>query len=185
MKPSKTQIKAIKTAVNEGPDRSPLFNWMVKNHSAMIAKYGSGRMPWKSLCEIFVELSLVDGKGKPPTEIRASRTWREACAEVARRASVAKSAPSTQRSPRKNEWRPPVAEPKSDLRNFTTETQQRARQAAVLFREEPMPSRVARPAPVQNKEVDDDDLTPEQQAKIDRVKEEFRQAALRRSGNLY
>ena len=113
MRTSKRKLNAMQTVISRGPDRSSLFWWMVDNHASLLAKGSRGRMPWKTLCVDFAADGLVDGSGKPATELRASRTWREACDEVRRRPPANATAPG-QRSRPEGSWSPPtvpVAEP--------------------------------------------------------------------------
>jgi hypothetical protein len=111
MKTSKRELKAMQQDVRHGPDRSTLYRWMVDHHAELLAEGSGGRMPWQKLCARFIAKGLADGQGKPPTPLRASRTWREASkeaqalAERAREAALRPSPPSRQRT----DWQPPSA----------------------------------------------------------------------------
>jgi hypothetical protein len=113
MATNKQRLKAMRQAVAHGPDRSTLFWWMVEHHAELVDAGKQGRMPWKRLCKDFAEEGLTDGRGKAPTELRASRTWREACREVERRMKEAASQvrPIIQRSRPNASWQPPQAAP--------------------------------------------------------------------------
>jgi hypothetical protein len=185
MELTKSERDKLRNDLKRGSRRSPLFWWFVKHADDFLAD-GNEPVCWTTQCARLAEHQVTDHNGKAPSIRTAKQTWQRVKMYIAKQPAKAPLAgQQPQHSPRTNEWRPPVAEPKSDLRNFTTETQLRARQAAILFREAPMPSRVGRPASAEKKIATDDDLTPEQQAKIDRIKAEFREAACKRAGNFY
>ncbi len=113
MKTTRRHLKAMREKIRQGPDRSPLFVWMVDHHADLLARNRSGRMPWVDLCADFAELGLRDGKGNLPTPKRAGETWRFARAEVAALAKQRESekglAPPSHRSRQRQEWEPPLA----------------------------------------------------------------------------
>ena len=108
MRTSKRKLKKMQTVISRGPGRSELFVWMVDHHAALVAKGTRGRMPWKELCVDFAADGLTDGNGKPPTELRASRTWKLACEEVQRLAAIQPAA-GGHRSRPAGSYRPPAA----------------------------------------------------------------------------
>jgi hypothetical protein len=184
MKTNQRQLEAMRRKIRQGPDRSPLFVWMVDHHADLMTKDRSRRMPWIQLCVDFAKLGLKDGQGKPPTPKRAGETWREACAEVkaeAERANKAgRSTPPVQRSRRQSDWQPdsrpsssqpPSAPAPIRQQEPSREPPQQPAQAA----SSPLPPS----SPGKNKL---DDLSPEVKAKFDRLREAFAETDRRRFG---
>lgn len=66
--------KALNT-VEFNPDRSPLFWYLYANHDDLLRKAKGNRIKWAHVCVDLEPLGLLDGKGKPPTPQRASRTF--------------------------------------------------------------------------------------------------------------
>lgn len=66
--------KALDT-VEFNPDRSPLFWYLYANHDDLLRKAKGSRIKWTHVCVDLEPLGLLDGKGKPPTPQRASRTF--------------------------------------------------------------------------------------------------------------
>ena len=72
--PDPALAKALNT-VEFDPDRSPLFWYLYANHDALLRRAKGSRIKWTHVCVDLEPLGLVDGKGKPPTPQRASRTF--------------------------------------------------------------------------------------------------------------
>jgi len=107
--------KALNT-VEFDPDRSPLFWYLYANHDDLLRKAKGSRIKWTHVCVDLEPLGLLDGKGKPPTPQRASRTFANVCALKAReQAARDKRQRARAREPErgKNADRPPpvVTEP--------------------------------------------------------------------------
>lgn len=159
MRTSKRELRKMQTAVSRGPDRSSLFWWMVDHHADLLAKGSRGRMPWKLLCQDFIAKGLFDGSGKSPTELRASRTWREACEEVRRQAPT-QSTPVLRRSRPAGNWSPPVAE--------TAEPPRRAASPPVEPRASATPTALTGPLSGSRPAADRDPTVEEQLAEVRR-----------------
>lgn len=81
--PDPTLAKALNT-VEFDPGRSPLFWYLYANHDDLLRKAKGSRIKWTHVCVDLEPLGLLDGKGKPPTPQRASRTFANVCALKAR-----------------------------------------------------------------------------------------------------
>lgn len=113
MSTSKTGLEAILGELRQGPERSPLFWWMLDNFRELSQAAQDTRIRWEPLRVRFQELGLLDGAGKTPTAENARQTWwrvrrvvesRESAKQLASRAPVQPSRlPVTSR--------PPVVEP--------------------------------------------------------------------------
>ncbi len=104
-----TLAKALDT-VEFDPDRSPLFWYLYANHDDLLRKAKGSRIKWIHVCVDLEPLGLLDGKGKPPTPQRASRTFANVRALKAReQAARDKRRPARAREPErgKNADRPP------------------------------------------------------------------------------
>jgi hypothetical protein len=184
MKTNQRQLEAMRRKIRQGPDRSPLFVWMVDHHADLMTKDRSRRMPWIQLCVDFAELGLKDGQGKPPTPKRAGETWREACAEVkaeAERANKAgRSTPPVQRSRRQSDWQPDSRPSSSQSPSAPAPVRQQE-----PSREPPQQPAQAASSPLPPSSPGKsklDDLSPEVKAKFDRLREAFAETDRRRFG---
>jgi hypothetical protein len=183
MKISKRELRAMREEVRQGPDRSSLYWWMVDHHAALLAEGKAGRMPWLKLCKRFIARGLTDGQGKPPTPLRASRTWRDATIEVKAAANRAAASPPVPSRPSRQraDWQPPLVEaprtaPALPYRRYEPEEELPPRRPSAL-----PPSQAP---PATSKPMTIDDLTPEARAKIERVKSELAAEDRKRFGHL-
>ncbi len=124
MKLSKRHLKRYLLTVSRGADRSPLFWWMVEHFEETTRAAQGQRMPWVALCAQFAAFGLTDGKGNPPSQEAARRTWRAVRAEMAKPAAstpaIVTATPKHRSRPR--DWQPPETlattvprrEPKTD-----------------------------------------------------------------------
>ena len=81
--PDPALAKALNT-VEFDPGRSPLFWYLYTHHDDLLRKAKGSRIKWTHVCVDLEPLGLLDGKGKPPTPQRASRTFANVCVLKAR-----------------------------------------------------------------------------------------------------
>lgn len=68
--------------------RSPMFDWMLRHHSALALELDGPRRPnWRALSARLAELGATDGAGHPAKPDVARRTWRKVKAAAAGRAA--------------------------------------------------------------------------------------------------
>ena len=152
--------EAILAEVTRSSERSPLFWWLVEHHDELIAQSAGRRMSWKALCPLFAGHGLTDINGRPPFPRMARETWFQARKAVsqakARKAQAeaeAKARPgSTYPSRISPDWRPQPVQPPPPTRP-------------------PMPATAPVPAGTPPPSSDGIVISPEAQAKIDRVLE--------------
>ena len=116
MRTSRRKLDAMREEVRQGPDRSPLYWWMVRHFTDLVEEGRSGRMPWKRLCVRLLAEGILDGSGKAPTPARAAKTWIDACREVEARSKRIRSADERQvpaRSRPDPDWQPRVVAPRA------------------------------------------------------------------------
>ena len=63
--------------------RSPLYNWMKKNHDQLSAAFTETPPSWSALAATFGKIGLTDRDGKVPTPKGARQTWYRVRVDVA------------------------------------------------------------------------------------------------------
>ena len=63
--------------------RSPLYNWMKKNHDQLSAAFAETPPSWSALSGTFGKIGLTDRDGKVPTPKAARQTWYRVRLDVA------------------------------------------------------------------------------------------------------
>ena len=89
MATKRSDLEAVLGDIEQSPDRSPLFYWLVENHEELAAASRGRRLHWSSLATRFRALKLTDRDGKPASKETARKTWRRARAYVAQLQDVA------------------------------------------------------------------------------------------------
>lgn len=84
MTTKRSDLEAVLADIEQSPDRSTLFYWLVENHEELAAASRGRRLHWTSLATRFRVLKLTDRDGKPASKETARKTWRRARAYVAR-----------------------------------------------------------------------------------------------------
>ena len=75
MQPHPREGQTILARVERPYERSPLFEWLMTHHDAMVASSGGRRIEWSRLCADFAKEGLTDADGKPVKPATARMTW--------------------------------------------------------------------------------------------------------------
>ena len=68
-------LRAVLREINQTSERSPLFWWMVENHSELMEGSRGKRLKWVPLSAVFKKIGLTDINGNPPRPNTARQTW--------------------------------------------------------------------------------------------------------------
>lgn len=112
MSKSKRALGAILKSIRQGPERSPLFWWMLDNYENLAKAAEGTRIRWEPLRARFAELGLLDGAGKTPSAQNARQTWLSVRQLVESREAAARQRGTAGLQPSRlpATWRPPVAQ---------------------------------------------------------------------------
>ena len=75
MQPHPREGQTVLARVERPYERSPLFEWLMTHHDAMVASSGGRRIEWSRLCADFAKEGLTDADGKPVKPATARMTW--------------------------------------------------------------------------------------------------------------
>lgn len=120
MSKSKRALGAILKSIRHGPERSPLFWWMLDNYETLAKAAEGTRIRWEPLRARFAELGLVDGAGKTPSAQNARQTWLSVRQLVESREAAARQRGTATLQPSRlpATWRPQEATPPPASRPF-------------------------------------------------------------------
>ena len=110
-------LRAILKDVERGPQRSPLYWWLVDHHDEVATAAGGGRIVWGPLLAKFAKLGLTNRDGKPLDSRIASDTWAQVRRDVNERRGRKAGNQGVKRHPSRlpADWRPtPVGTPALD-----------------------------------------------------------------------
>ena len=111
MSKSKRALSAILASIRQGPERSPLFWWMLDNYEDLAKAADGTRIRWEPLRARFADLGLLDGAGKTPSAQNARQTWLSVRQLVESREAAARQKASGRQPPSRMPatWRPQEA----------------------------------------------------------------------------
>ena len=184
---SKKELDAFRQAITRGPDRSPLFWWLVEQHDELTADGAAGRQDWKRHCATMARDGVVDAKGKPPNIEAARKAWQIVRKEVAtgraKRPATSES-PPTARSRQQGNCSPPITAarasaqlqpPVPTIRGYDLDEELPPRR--------PMAEPGAGSDGTPEKKMTIADLSPEGRAKIERLRQQFAETDRKRFGS--
>lgn len=113
MSKSKRALGAILASIRQGPERSPLFWWMLDNYQDLAKAAEGTRIRWEPLRARFAELGLLDGAGKTPSAENARQTWLSVRQVVESREAALREKATARPMPSRlpATWRPQEATP--------------------------------------------------------------------------
>lgn len=163
-----------------GPSRrSELHRWLRQHYNELAPVLNIPAPQWNKAAALVTERGVTGSNGKPPSAKSLRQMWlrlvRDVENERARRAAAKSVKPTSHRSRQSPTWKPPVAQPRADPRNFAGDRPTAPAASA---------QRLEKPRDDQPKRrITRDDLSPEQRTMLENVMEEMRAADRKRAGN--
>jgi hypothetical protein len=90
----KPGLSAIMKKIKQGPQRTPLFHYLVEHHDRLLSMAAGKKVPWSEIVEM-----LVTEIGEPVTEAIARKTWWRAKRAVERERSYKAEARAARTKP--------------------------------------------------------------------------------------
>jgi hypothetical protein len=182
---SKKELHSFRVAIKRGPDRSPLYWWLVEQYHELTGDGSSRRQDWTDHCKRMARLGVVDANGKPPNIEAARKAWqvvrKEVAAERARRLAPIPRERSTTRNSSLREpplaalpWAAPEARA-GPLKDPAPDEELPQRQPSSVT---PVQPPIGTPGPSAPEE-----LSPEVKAKFDKLRRQFAETDRKRFGS--